>query len=363
MMEDRDKKNIYIASFRREIMKKSGMWIVGVIIVAIVVAIFVSFSAESSDTVKIGVITDLTGPAAYWGESTRVGAELAAEELREQGYDVELIFEDYQLDASKALSSAQKLVNLEDVDAIYAEFNPAAISVGSFTKDKDVLFVYDAAVVSPLEDAPNAYKTYLDYQEGCRKVSEKFKQDGIEKIGVLKVSLEFGELCLAGVEEVYDDVVIESYNLGDADFKTQILKLDSADVGAVINVGFEGDTLNTLKVIREQDLDIKYGTIDDTITQNVKDLYSDELVGGHSFGFREIDLSFHEKIQDENLATEYGAAIAYTHVMQMVKALDGCEEDLNCAIEEMDNSDEDVTIGFRRFSNRIAELDMEIKSY
>jgi ABC-type branched-subunit amino acid transport system substrate-binding protein len=358
-MEDRDKKNIYIASFRKEIMKKRDMWIVGVIIAAIVVAIFVSFSAESSDTVKIGVITDLTGPAAYWGESTRVGSELAVKELREQGYDVELIFEDYQLDATKALSSAQKLVNLDDVDAIYAEFNPAAISVGSFVKDKDLLFVYDAAVVSPLEDAPNAYKTYLDYQEGCKHVAEKFKLDGIENIGMLKMNLEFGELCLAGVREVYGDVAVESYNIGDADFRTQMLKLDDADVGAVINVGFEGDTLNTLKIIKEQDLDIKYGTVGDTITQNVEDLYSDKLSGGYSFGFRDVSLSFKEKIKDENLATEYGAALAYTHIRQIVKSLDEGNGDYAM----MGKSKEDSTIGFRGFNGHIAELDMEIKGY
>ena len=197
------------------------------------------FSGGDKQNVEIGIITDLTGPAAYWGTSSQVGAELAVEELKEEGYDINLVYEDYRLDSSEALSAVQKLVNVDDVDGVYAEFNPAAISAGSFLKGKDVLYIYDAAIISPLENNPYAYKTYLDYKEGCRQISSKFREEGIEKMGVLKVNLEFGEICLEGAEEVYgENVSVEAYNLGDQDFKTQILKLNQEGVGAIINVGF-----------------------------------------------------------------------------------------------------------------------------
>ncbi|MCA9488257.1 MAG: ABC transporter substrate-binding protein, partial [Nanoarchaeota archaeon] len=109
------------------------------------------FSGGDKQNVEIGIITDLTGPAAYWGTSSQVGAELAVEELKEEGYDINLVYEDYRLDSSEALSAVQKLVNVDDVDGVYAEFNPAAISAGSFLKGKDVLYIYDAAIISPLE--------------------------------------------------------------------------------------------------------------------------------------------------------------------------------------------------------------------
>lgn len=170
--------------------------VIVVLILIILSLLFISFSSDDeSDSVKIGVITDLTGPAAYWGESTRVGAEIAADELNGEGIEVELVFEDYRLEASLALNAAQKLVGADGVDAIYVDFNPAAISVGSFLIGKDLLFVYDAAVVSPLEGNPGAYKTYLDYREGCKQVSQKFLSEGVEEMGVLKVNLEFG-VCL-----------------------------------------------------------------------------------------------------------------------------------------------------------------------
>jgi len=130
MEKDNNKESFKRKSLLGASMKNKGVLLVVVLVIIVVIALLVYFdSSKQSDAIKIGVITDLTGPAAYWGESSRIGAELAVEDLRKEGYDIELLFEDYQLDATKALNGAQKLVNVDNVDGIYAEFNPAAISV------------------------------------------------------------------------------------------------------------------------------------------------------------------------------------------------------------------------------------------
>ncbi len=350
-------------------MNKKILWpIILVVVVVLVFAVRFNQQPNNQGTIKIGIITDLTGPAAYWGESTRAGAGLSAKELEGRGYKVQLIYEDYKLDAATAVSAAQKLVNVDQVDAIYAEFNPAAISVGSFMKGKKLLYMYDAAVVSPLENSPYAYKTYLDYEKGCAAVANKFKEQGIQKIGVLKVNLEFGELCLRGIKEVYaQNAFVEGYNLGDTDFRTQMLKLNSENIGAIINVGFEGDTYNTLKTIRDFNYKILYGTVDDTLTDKVKNQFSNELKGAWSFGFKDVNKNFSAQLSNitsgQKLSTEYGAAIAYTHIKQMAQALRSCSGDLSCITNSIDHSPPDNTIGFTGFKNHIANLEMQLKNY
>lgn len=349
-------------------------WLVPAVIALVLILLIVGASFWSrakslkSQTVKIGIVTDLSGPAAYWGESSRAGAELAEKELEEQGYNVDLIFEDYQLEAPKALSSAQKLVNVDNVDAVYAEFNLAAASIGSFIKDKNKIFIYDASVTSPLEGNNNAFKTYLDFQAGNKLVAEKFKGQGVGKIGVLKMNLEPGELGLIGVKEVYgNNAIVESYDLGTTDLKTQVLKLKNSGVGAIINVAaFEGDTLNTLKAMKELDYKVPFGTVDDSITQNVLDTYRPELEGAYTFGFPEVDKDFSDRLASESgkkLATEYGAAITYTHIKQIVKSLVTNKMDIAKASQSIENSKTDSTIGFEKFNNRIADLKMTIKQY
>ena len=204
----------------------------------------------------------------------------------------------------------------------------------------------------------------MDYKKGCAAVANKFKEQGIQKIGVLKVNLEFGELCLQGVKEIYaQNTFVEGYNLGDTDFRTQILKLNTAKGGAIINVGFEGDTYNTLKAIHDFKYKILYGTVDDTVTNKIKNQFGNELKGAWSFGFKSVDKSFSSQLSNKKLSTEYGAAIAYTHIKQIAKALRSCSSDLVCAARSMDNSPPDNTIGFIDFKNHIADLETSLKNY
>ena len=321
------------------------------------------YPTAQSNPIKIGIITDLTGPAAYWGESTRAGADILKKELTDDGKNVEFVFEDYGLDAAKAASAAQKLVSVDKVNAVYAEFNPGAIATASVLKDRQIPLIYDAAITSPLKDNEFFYKTYLDYQEGCKQIAQKFKNEGVTKLGLLKVNLEFGELCQMGTKQVYSDLISEGYNLGDTDFRTQLLKIKNAGASAVVNVGFEGDTANTLKIIRDLKYNLRYGTVDDTITESVLTTYGTQLKGAWTFGFNEPSVSFQDKLKEYNVGLPYGAAIAYTHLKQLVNAVSKCQDDAPCISRELDKSPKDQTIGFQKYTNRIAELTMKLKQY
>jgi ABC-type branched-subunit amino acid transport system substrate-binding protein len=339
-------------------------WIVGIIIILIIVG-FVTFKKPTTNNViKIGIITDLTGPAAYWGESTKIGTDILKKELEAKGEKVEFIFEDYALDATKAITAVQKLYTIDKVNAVYTEFNPGSIAVASFLKDKQIPLIYDAAIVSPLKDNILFYKTYLDYKEGCKQIAQKFNEEGVTKIGLLKVNLEFGELCESGIREIYkDNLISEGYNLGDNDFRTQLLKIKNNNATAVINVGFEGDTFNTLKVIKDLKYNIRYGSVDDTITEKVLSAYKDELKNGWTFGFNDISEEFMGKLENNKPSSLYAAALSYTHIKQLVESLDRCGDKNECIIKSLDNSRGDPTIGFIKYKDHIADLKMSLKKY
>ncbi len=333
--------------------------------VVLVGVIFLSFQGKEKEeeVIKIGIITDLTGQGAYWGESTRIGAEMAARELREEGYKVNLIFEDYRLDTIDAINAAQKLINIDKVNAIYADFNPGAVAIGSLMKDKDTIFMYAAAVVSPLEESPYTYKTYLDFRAGCRTISERLKEEGIDKPGLLKLNWEAGELCSKGVKDVYgEEALIESYNFGESDFKTQLTKLITGGAQAIMSPALEEGTLITLKNMRELGISLPFGTVQDTLNEQTINQYSEELKNGISFGM-DIDREFSENISGYNLSTKDGAALAYVHVKQLVKYLTECGNSTICTANMLDQAGSDNTINFRGFENRIADLEMKIERY
>ncbi|HLZ18000.1 MAG TPA: ABC transporter substrate-binding protein, partial [Smithellaceae bacterium] len=81
---------------------------------------------KDTDTVKIGVIAELTGDIPAVGASCKNAAELAVKDINDAGgiqlgekkYKVELIIEDNAGKADQSASSAQKLITQQKVTAI-----------------------------------------------------------------------------------------------------------------------------------------------------------------------------------------------------------------------------------------------------
>ncbi len=82
--------------------------------------------AGSADTIKIGVVAELTGDIPAVGASCKNAAEMAVAEVNDAGglevggkkYKVELFIEDNAGKADQSASSAQKLITQQNVVAI-----------------------------------------------------------------------------------------------------------------------------------------------------------------------------------------------------------------------------------------------------
>ncbi|MDP1814595.1 MAG: ABC transporter substrate-binding protein [Leadbetterella sp.] len=351
-------------------MEKAKIIIIAVLVLAIALTgyFYKKDSSESAKPLKIGVVTPLTGGVAYWGESTKIGFDLAQQELRDEGINVEFIIEDGQLDPKIALNAAQKLVNIDGVRAIFSEFNPAAISITSFTKDKDVLHLYNAAPVSPLVESDNVYKSYLDYEYSCEKTATLLKNRGVNKVGMLKANLEFGDLCLKGVKKVFkENTYVESYNPGNTDFRTLLTKLASNDVEAIFNISFQPETLTSLKTMDELGIKATFVGLSETITPEIVADYAKALEGSIMFGLPSVDEEFIVKVKaaypDKTIGANQAIAIAYMHAKQLANALDKCSGDIACAKEKLDVLENDSIIGFTGFQNRIAGFQTLIQEW
>jgi len=56
-------------------------------------------------------------------------------------------------------------------------------------------------------------------------------------------------------------------------------------------------------------------------------------------------------------------AIGYLHTMQMGKALNECKLDIACAREKVGNSEPSNIIGFKGFTDRVAQFDIQIQEW
>ncbi len=94
-------------------------WILGIIIIIIIITIVATNSRKSVDNViKIGVVAPLTGSASIFGKSYVGAIKLAQEDLTDTKKTYEVIIEDDGSNPGQAASAAQKLINIDKVQAI-----------------------------------------------------------------------------------------------------------------------------------------------------------------------------------------------------------------------------------------------------
>lgn len=116
--------------------------------------------AAGAQTLKIGVIAPLTGPAAPWGLAMAEGAKLLAEDYNAQGgidvggkkHRIEIIALDDQYKAANALAAYQRLVTREDVKYIVAAAGASTLAFKPNMNDDKVVVMtagYIANLIEP----------------------------------------------------------------------------------------------------------------------------------------------------------------------------------------------------------------------
>lgn len=113
------------------------------------------FSCQEDDTIKIGVILPLTGPASEIGNNILDGITIASEYYDStSSKKIKLIVEDSKLDAKQAISSANKLVTIDKVDAIIGlASSTEALAVAPICEKNKVVMISSTASTPLLSDA------------------------------------------------------------------------------------------------------------------------------------------------------------------------------------------------------------------
>lgn len=347
-----------------------NVFIVLLIAILITLGLFAIKQGKKSyaNPVKIGVIAPLTGDLAFLGEDVQTGVALARKDLEKEGIKAEIIVEDGQIDPKVALDAAQKLVNSDQVNAIYSNFNPAAYSVSSFLKDKNIAHLYYAAPVSPLKESSNNYKSFEDLERDCGTIAKLLQSKGIQKVGVLKGNWEPGELCTKGITDTFgDNAIVSTYELGTTDFRTMLTKINASNVEAVFNVALPPETWASLRNMRDLGMKMPLIAQNEVLAPDLIKAHASLMEGMIFIGMPDASVNFKQKVKSEmsgKVVANYPiAANAYVHTMQLARAYAECGSDTKCVKSKLDNALADSLSGFNGFKNRIAQFDVLIQRW
>lgn len=243
-------------------------------------------SVAAADTIKIGLVGPLTGPAANTGLTYRATYELAAEQINKAGgiaidganRQIELIFSDSQSKPSVGVSAAQRLLTRDSVDLLVGDLLHSDVTLAimelapAFPKVFYVPVPVAGAIADRIEAEPEKYGNVWKWNgdaAGYGISIASFLTEAIESgardfpnktVAFIGEETEYARSVSAAVEaEVVNAgwtiAVVENVALGHADFFPQLSKLRSINADLVIsNFTAPNSGLAFIKQAKEQGL-------------------------------------------------------------------------------------------------------------
>jgi branched-chain amino acid transport system substrate-binding protein len=239
------------------------------------------FASAQAETVRIGVIYDLSGPFAAGGSvACSVGAQIAIDLVNERGgvagkYKVVPINADSQSKADVAINEVERLIGQEKVeiiDGVYASAHAVplaakveaqkkilwittAIATAVF-KDKNLQYVFRAQIHS--DQYGEAFVSFLAENAKAKLGKEPkdvkvaiIHEDGPYGVGVAEASERFGK------EKGLQLVLREGYSATAPDLSSLVTKLKRAGADVISHCGYNPDITLFLRQARESGLRFK----------------------------------------------------------------------------------------------------------
>jgi branched-chain amino acid transport system substrate-binding protein len=227
-------------------MRKMGK----LITLAVCGALLAALPAAAADTIKVGAILAVTGPAAFLGAPEAKTLEMLAAQVNAaggvKGMKIELLIKDSAGDAEKALSLAKQLVEEEKVFAILGPSTSGeSMKIKQYLDDNATLLLSCAAaeaITTPV--LKWVFKTPQNDANAVRWIFGDLKKKGIKKIGVLHSNTGFGKAGKGQLEKLAPEfgieiAIAEEYDKAAVDLDAEVTKLKAKDVQAVVNWSIE----------------------------------------------------------------------------------------------------------------------------
>lgn len=202
--------------------------------------------ALAQDTIKVGAILAVTGPASFLGAPEARTLEMLADEVNAKGgihnRKIELIIKDSGASPEKAISFTKQLIEEEKVFAIIGPSTSGeTMAIKNIAEEGKTILLSCAAaevIVNPV--AKYVFKTPQKDSHAVRKIFMQMKKMGISKIGVLTGNTGFGKAGKGQIESIAPEygieiLISEVYDKGATDLTAEVTKLKAKDVQAVIN--------------------------------------------------------------------------------------------------------------------------------
>lgn len=202
------------------------------------------------ETIKVGAILAVTGPASFLGAPEARTLEMMVEEINAKGgikgKKVELIVKDSGASPEKALSFAKQLIEEDKVLAIIGPSTSGeTMKIKNVAEEGKTILLSCAAaevIVNPV--AKYVFKTPQKDSYAVIKIFEQMKKMKLSKAAVLSSNTGFGKAGKEQIEKLAPEhgiqiVANEVYDKAATDLTAEVTKVKASGAEAIINWSIE----------------------------------------------------------------------------------------------------------------------------
>jgi branched-chain amino acid transport system substrate-binding protein len=230
------------------------------LVTALAAFVLLAAPAAAGAAVKVGFINTITGAEAPIGETMSNGLDLALEDLKAQGIDVQVIRQDDTGKPEKAISAIEQLATGDEVSAIVGPYSSkCANAVAKQAEQYGVPQVIPAA--SKEEITRQGYKWVFRTNAPSHVYAQSLIDAALsfgkpKTIAFIYESTDFGStLSKVGKEYAAKKgltvVADEGYQPGSPDYRSTLTKVKEKGPDLVFLVSYVADAINLMRQSRE----------------------------------------------------------------------------------------------------------------
>jgi branched-chain amino acid transport system substrate-binding protein len=231
-------------------------------------------AVHAQGSIKVGVVTPLSGTYAPIGKQVRWGAELAVKHINAaggvNGRKFELVFEDEEANPPVAVRKAEKLLQQDKVDLLTGTVNSGStLAVGQVAERNDRILVTTVSYATSITGAqcnPNVFRVNANaYQQSAALTAWLTKNASGKKYYFVGPDYEMGRSTITAFQNDIKrlggaDVGSTFPPLGAKDFSTYLGPIRAAQPDVIITATAGNDTVRLLSQLKE------YGMLNSKLT-------------------------------------------------------------------------------------------------
>ena len=247
------------------------MRIMKAVLLGVCAVLLVSSLAFGAETIKMGLLVPLTGPAAADGTSALYSVQIAMDQVNKDGgvlgKQIELVYYDDRADAKEAVALAYKLIEQDKIAAFVAgSYSLPTRAVAPIFQEEQIPLVAAYAIHPDVTTAGDfCFRNgFLGFVEGKAAGYASHKLLGAKTVALLTSDNDFGRTLVTGFKEYAakyaPDLKIvseQAYPFSEKDYKPYLSKIKELNPDVIFASGYYFQTGPLLRQARELGIESK----------------------------------------------------------------------------------------------------------